>query len=280
MPAYLWVTELDNTQPNQVKIGATSAESAQNRVDAINANPATAGTAFSFPTQENAAFSATRSGLVITVVAKQPGAIGNTYGLTETEANFAWSGATASGGSDGTTTALTVGVEGAGAGQGLSYTRGSQVVTTPTAPAGGTSLYVSYYRLGADCIVGENSAIVSARAAIEHGTGRADALLTDSSNADPVAGLLELQAALSQFGELPDQLTLNSIYEAGLSPGQWLSLLIDNPEIIAQLYAGNWQIQDVKGVYMPGEGRFKFAVTLTSSTTADWLRVWTDMGKK
>ncbi len=242
--------------------------SLQNLVDAINANPATAGIGFSLPTQENSAFNAAvASANTLDITAKTPGAAGNTYTLSDMCVNFSWSGSHATGGSDGATTALTIGVSGSAAGSGLLYTRGSQVVLCATAPAGGTSLYVAYYRLGADYIALEDSALVAERAAIEHGTGKYEMVMTDTSNADPIAGSAEARQALTQFSVLPVSLNLTT-YKRGLRPGQFITLALVNPPNAATLVNGQWQVHSVNVSYMAGQNRMMYTITVTSDTIA------------
>jgi hypothetical protein len=61
---YTWVDELDNTQQNQILIGATPALCAQNLADAIDAEPFTGGVGYSLPTQENGLLTAWWQGVV------------------------------------------------------------------------------------------------------------------------------------------------------------------------------------------------------------------------
>ena len=284
MPAYLWVSALDNTTPNQVLIGATDTESYQNLIDAINANPATVGVAYSWPTQENAAMNADELVLsplstTITVRAKIPGTAGNSYGLSETTSNFTWAGSHPTGGTDDTTTPLTVGVLGAAAGSGLLYTRGSTAISTAVPVASGTWLQVSYYRLGAAFIVVEDTALIAARAAIEHGTGLYQQLMLDTANADPVAGTTEAQNALAEFRELPETLVL-ATYVYGYQVGQYITLALTNPLIAAPVVNGQWRVQALTATYMAGQGRFLYMLTLTSAAVASWQSFWEQFARQ
>lgn len=286
MPTYIYVAELDNTVPNQILIGATLADTVQNTVDAINAFPGTAGVAYSWPTAENAAFHADTPGSSpgspggenFTVRVKVPGTAGNGYGLSETSANFFWSGSHATGGTDGTTTPLTVGVLGSAAGSGLLYTRGSPNITTLDAPPSGKWLQVSYYRLGAAFVVIENSALVAARALIEHGPGLSQQLLSDTANSDYLSGVSEGQQALSEFSVLPESMVF-ATYEMGYKAGQFITLALTKPANLAALVNGQWQIQSVNATYIAGRRRFLFALTLISGASPTPLSFWEGLGQ-
>lgn len=239
---YTFVTALDNTQPFEVLIGATSAATAQNLVDAINANPATAGVLYSLPTIENPSCNADApSGSAFTLRVKIHGAAGNSApALSKICPNFSWSGATCSGGSDGTSTSLNLQ-------QDFLWLKGDQTVTCLNAVAGGTSLEVSYYRLGGDCVAVENTAQVQLRAVLEGGTGQYQQLLNDSSNTSYAAILQEAQQTLAQFSVLTSSFAFKT-YQIGLSPGDLLTLVLTNP---TSIYNGQWQIQRIDGAYVP-----------------------------
>lgn len=84
---------------NDVLIGGTAAASLQNLADAINADTATAGVAFSAATVANAAVFANQpSTTVLQVVARAGGTGGNAITSTETVAGWAWGGGTLAGG--------------------------------------------------------------------------------------------------------------------------------------------------------------------------------------
>lgn len=239
---YTFVAALDNTQPFEVLIGATAAATAQNLVDAINANPATAGVLYSLPTIENPSCNADApSGSAFTLRVKIHGAAGNSApALSKICPNFAWSGATCSGGSDGTSTSLNLQ-------QDFLWLKGDQTVTCLNAVAGGTSLEVSYYRLGGDCVAVENTAQVQLRAVLEGGTGQYQQLLNDSSNTSYAAILQEAQQTLAQFSVLTSSFAFKT-YQIGLSPGDLLTLVLTNP---TSIYNGQWQIQRIDGAYVP-----------------------------
>src|SRR5262249_35017953 len=95
---YTFVSSLDNTQFGQVLIGATSAATCQNLMDAINANASTRGTAFSLPTWECAQCNSVNiSGSSFTLQQKQAGT-GWVAQVSKTGSNFSWSGSITSGG--------------------------------------------------------------------------------------------------------------------------------------------------------------------------------------
>ena len=86
---------------NEVLIGATAAETAQNLADAINADPDAieAGTVGE-GTEPHPTVSATVNGAVVTVRADESGTGGNAIATTETSTVASWGGATLSGGTD------------------------------------------------------------------------------------------------------------------------------------------------------------------------------------
>lgn len=90
------------TTANDVKIGATLGESAQNLADAINADPdaITAGTVGP-GTVPNPVANATVAAGVVTIRANDPGTAGNAIATTETSATlFSFGGGTLTGGTD------------------------------------------------------------------------------------------------------------------------------------------------------------------------------------
>lgn len=87
--------------PDDVMIGATAAESAQNLADAINADPdAIEAETVGPDTEPHADVSATVAGAVVTIRSNDPGTEGNAITTTETSTVGSWGGATLSGGAE------------------------------------------------------------------------------------------------------------------------------------------------------------------------------------
>ena len=252
MPStYNWATTLDNTQPNQVLIGASATESCSNLADAINANPDTAGTAYSLPTQENSGVTASASGTTLTLTIKTPGSNGNAYDLTATGTGFSWSAATPSGGTDGTTTDLSTGVLGVDAGKQVFWTQGSRSISTATAPSASEYLYLVYYRLGSDVIAIENTSLVTLRAIAESSTGMHQQMTADTSQRSATAALVDLQRTLTAWSTIPAKFGF-AMDHAGYLPGQQMTVaLTDNPRGASTTLNGTWILQEIHGQFMP-----------------------------
>jgi len=130
---------------------------------------------------------------------------------------------------------------------------GYNVIRFNVAPAIGHDIYVSYYRLGADIIAVENTALVAARAAAEQGTGKYQQLAQDTSDINSSAGLLSAQQGLQLYGVLPIQIQIQT-YRPGLLPGQLLTIAFPTgPAWNAPAFLnGAWLIQQVDAQYTPG----------------------------
>ena len=184
-----------------------------------------------------------------------------------------------SSGADATSTlALNIGTD-------ITATRGSSSITLANAPAANHVLDVTYYRLGADFVRVEDSALVATRAAIEHGSGRYQAIMSDTANTDYWAVLAKAQNALAKYSVLPDVFTF-STYANGLAPGQWLTVAVVDPIGAGALLNGTWQLQSVRAQYMPaqagmspGSGCFLYQITATSSTMPGWISWWEQLAK-
>lgn len=181
----------------------------------------------------------------------------------------------------------------------VSVVRGSNLVTLATAPtalhiisqANGVTfgypqfLYIAYYRLGAEFRAVEDTALVAARAAIEHSTGRYQAVQSTGSGT-PAASLIQLQQILAQFAVLPDEVSLIT-YVDGIAPTRAVVIAITRPLLAAGLINGTWQVQSVRAQFMPlqngarqGNGCFLYSLVLTSTTQATWISFWENLAKR
>jgi hypothetical protein len=306
---YTFETTLDNAQYGQILIGATLAATVQNTVDALNAaapysgTPATKGKGLtvSLPTWENSqvnAISVTSTGF--TVTQKIPGS-GWIAGLTSTGTAFAWSAVTTSGGTSPQTAVgpnqpatldLAVYVVGtANTAPGLSYTPGSATVQLATPLNSGTNLTVEYTRTDGNVIEVENTALVTALAAISHGTGKYQQSTDQSStgliSTNAAAGLQFAQEILATFDITQQKFNLD-FFRPGILPGQVLTLSLNSP---LNVMDGSYLVLSVKGAmvyaypYMddpvaaPNAGHYRYTVELINvNLIGTDLAFWLGLG--
>lgn len=252
---YTFKSAIDNREWGQVLIGATAAACATNLVYALNASESHRGVEYSMPTWENSLLNADAPVAGVFTVRNKSAGQGYIAALSESATNFSWSAALTSGGSTTLgTEVLQVAVEGTSNTANLYYTPGSASVELASVPGGPSLpitapwyLQVEYTRLGADCIVVENTALVAERAAIEHGTGKYQQKTSDTNNTSAPTGLLAAQQALEAYSTLPVSFTFDT-YFPGLTPGQYLTInMSDLPVGIAALVNGDYVIQEVRG---------------------------------
>lgn len=116
------------TVANQVKIGATAADTANNLIAAINRDEAGSGTLYGSATVEHpAVYARLSASAVVEVVAKSGGTAGNAVATTDSGTGFSWAAATLAGGKQG------VGVKAAG----ITIVD----LVTPASPATGGKIY-------------------------------------------------------------------------------------------------------------------------------------------
>ena len=227
-------------------IASTLAQCSQNLVDAINAQDTYEGPplystpqmgkgyGFSYPTWENTLVSAdTPVSGVFTLRNKYAGK-GFVAALSASSSAFSWSAAQTSGGiTTFGTQSISVGPATAQV-QGLSYTPGSPVVTlfsplNATIGSGvATNLQVEYHRLDGDAIIVEDTSLVEARAAIEDGTGKYQALTSDTA-ANQGQGLTEANNGLSAYKIMPETLEFQT-FCPGFKINQLLAFGFNMPD--------------------------------------------------
>lgn len=298
---YTFKTQIDNREWGQVLIGTTAAACAQNLVYALNASESHRGIEYSMPTWENPLLNADAPAAGVFTVRNKSAGAGYIAALTESATNFAWSAALTSGGSTviGTET-LQVAVEGTSNTANLYYTPGAASVELASVPGGPSLpitapwyLQVEYTRLGADCIVVEDTALVQARAAIENGTGKYQQKLTQTSNTSAPTGLLAAQQALEAYSTLPISFSFQT-YFPGLMQGQYLTIsMSDRPVGIAALVNGDYVIQEVQGELVPVDGyldpdgmptganagHYRYTVTVINvGVIGSYLDFWAGLG--
>ncbi len=287
---YTFVSTLDNTLRNQILIATDPGDTCVNMFHAIMATPAWAGIKFSLPTWQNdvcnADFPEPIGINAIIVRVKNPGSGGNGVTLSASSANFSWtSGMT--GGADGTSldAALTPGLLNTGTmGVDLTYQRGSNIIDVNAPIPVGYSLSVAYYRLGADIIAVEDSALVALRAAAEHGTGLYCQLITDTQNADARSGYLEAYSALQTFKSLPSSFQF-SVDSAPWATGTLLTISITSPTGAPALLDGTWLVQEIQAAIVPGLemqpepfGHFRYTVTVINvAKIGDFVVFWKNL---
>jgi uncharacterized protein YjbI with pentapeptide repeats len=288
---YTWVANLvdyvgglaPNAQFGYVVLGADAAACAQNLSDAINRTDAVAGITFSLPTWENPLVNADEpSGGAVTVRNKPAGA-GYIAALSKSCANFTWSATQTSGG---TTLGGVSTFEFAAAGSastGGVYTQGSPVLGLDTNLTTNYSLQVQYFRVDGEFITCEDTYLLQQRALIEDGTGKYQALTSDSV-ATKYQGLLECQSALLAYDQVPTTFQFSTL-KPGLLVGQILTVDVTDPEGIPALVNGTWFIQELRAKmipaqpYMPGFGHYKYTVTcIDTAQIGSWIAFWEGLG--
>jgi len=259
---YTFVSELDNTQLFQVLIGANSAATAANLVDAINCNPATQGVKFSWPTWENNACNAIDlSGAAFTLVAKTPGTGGDNISVSSSASGFSWSDTITTGGFNGDTTPWQVIVPGGPGDNTVQNTPGTTEIVAKGAWFGpahaqhrrvipsGSYLVVTWRRLGADVITVEDTADVNARASSEHGTGMYHSTIDDGQLKDALTGYFEALATLQQYQHEPYSATV-STYRKFIKLGQQLTVNFSRPQWAKPaMNHSDWTVQEIAGSY-------------------------------
>lgn len=298
---YTFVAALDNREWGQVLIGANATECAENLVHALNATESERGLSYSMPTWENPLLNADAPVAGVFTVRNKSAGQGYIAALAESASNFSWSAALTAGGSTvlGTET-LQVAVEGTSNTANLYYTPGSASVELASVPGGPDlpidtpwSLQVEYTRLGGDCIVVENTALVQARAVLEHGTGKYQQKISDTNNTSAPTGLLAAQQALEAYSTLPVSFTFET-YFPGLTPGQYLTInMSDRPVGIAALVNGDYVIQEVNAKMVPvygyldpdgmptgaNAGHYRYTVTvINTGVIGSYLDFWAGLG--
>jgi hypothetical protein len=315
---YTFVNTMDNTQFGQVLIGANSTATCVNFVNAINvlSDDGTgpppnfyAGVTFSLPTWENSQCNAIyTSGTSFTLQQKAAGS-GWIAAISTTSSNFSWSGAVTSGGTspqgsvgpnEPATITIQVYQQGTStAAPGVAYTRGSAIITLATPLNSGTNLNFEYTRLGGDVIEVENTALVTALAAITHGTGKVQQLTDQSSTGliatSAAAGLQYAQELLAAY-EVPPNTMIAKTYIAGLYTGMTLPVGVANPALAGNYFLGtpaspkNWIIETIEAEFVEGidyysgtpylngalnYGHYLYTLTLYDQELIDsWIAFW------
>ncbi len=212
-----------------VAIGVDAATSCANLVAAIN-GAAGAGTLYgSAPLAPNPYVTASASGAVITVTPSVPGVLSAFFvGLNTTCSVFSWAAYNASTATDGSSVPQSfaeVSNPSAARAQWLYFAGGvtidQQIGETPL----GTDeiLVVTYHPIGFGFVTVQNSAEISARAAIEGGSGIYENLTQRLDLLTIEDGITAAQALLDSYDFIARTVTF-LIDHTGLRPGQILSL--------------------------------------------------------
>lgn len=271
---YEFVTALDNTLRNKILIGATADDTAVNAVLCIQGGIPFKGVKFSLPSWEHDTCNAdVPIGLTFTLRCKNPGEGGNDIALAATGTAFSWGAAATSGGAEGASNALRVGVVGAGdTGIDVFYQSGNGQFILSAPIEAGSVLGVTFYALGSDTIAVEDSALVALRKSVEHGSGRYDQQIVDTNNTDAISAYVQAVNALTAFKTLPKSFTF-SIDDAQLSPGQLLTISVLAPSGAPALLDGVWLVHEIRATLIPGMellpepyGHFRYTVTVIDVT--------------
>jgi len=263
-PPYTFKNTLDNTVSFQVKIGADAEETCANLVAAINAGPGS-GVKYSSPTWVNQQVSADpptgSPALSFVIRAKVLGSTGNSIALTESCANFAWTDATLTGGTDFTGQLLRSGPLGAGAFD-LNFEPGSDALQLQDPPRAGTSLVVTYRAAGSDkLVIGGGGSPTGTQFSVM----RATAKTLEGAVAQGVA-------ALAAFSQIPATVQFQ-IDIPGIQMGHKVVMNISTPGNSGALVNGNWFAKEVQGNLRPGwqklpepYGHFTYTITLVNNS--------------
>jgi hypothetical protein len=295
---YTFVAALDNTQFGQVLIGASAANTCQNLVDAINAVAALRTVEFSLPTWECSQCNAVNVvGSSFTLQQKAAGT-GWVAAMSTTSVAFSWSAPQTSGGTspqgslgpnEGATISLQVYVAGTStASPGLAYTPGSPDVTLATPLNPGSNLNVEYTRADGNIIEVEDTALVTALAAISHGTGKYQQI-TDAStqgliSTSSAAGLQLAQQALAAYSVTPQGFEFKT-FQPGLFPGMTLDVALTLPTGGTAVLNGNWVIEEVTAEFMLAKeyfgswGHYRYTIKMVDiSEIGSYLDFWEGLG--
>jgi hypothetical protein len=280
---YTWRSGINNLNAREILIGATAADCATNFCNAINNEwlngddtiAAPARSTYSWPTPTNAYCRAVNNGGgSITLKARDPGAAGNSIAVAEACSNFSWGASTLSGGTDGTTTQMTTGILNVDTDKDWYQFLDSIYNPFPAHyPATGEYLLVQYYPIGGDVVTVEDTPNVTARAAIEGGSGIYENLVDDSQNISWSSAFAEALGYQAAYGALLEQLTVQTD-RAGVVAG--MSQLFNLPSMgIASL---RYFIQQVDGNFLGGTGGFRYTITAISNTrVGTWLQFWAQL---
>lgn len=269
--AYTFKATLNNSVGNQIKIGATFAITGQNATDALNINPAAAGTGYSLPTQTNAYVTAKwNSGTgVITLTAVQDGALGNGIALSESTANFTWASGTLTGGATGSLDGISFGSSGGGTFAGnfqMTWTPGSTTVSMADAPAVGQTLIVQYVSTMS------NFSTVANDSATSLGIGSQYQVVAARNATEYGQVLQQANAILAGYSVIPGEYWFTSD-DAGYFTGDGIDVaLTQPPQLTVKVNGQPWIIQDVSASWIEGMefndepyGHFRITVHLVNT---------------
>lgn len=288
---YTWRTAVDNLAEWQIKIGATAGECAENMALCINdaagqVNGAGEGkgTAWSWPSYSHPTCEASASGSVCTVRYNQRGTDGNSVTVSEAMSNFSWASGTMSGGTNGTDTDQTIGLDGEDADWlwhptiATNYQSGFGLVRGPGRAALSGTEYVEFgYRpVDGDVIILQDDAAITARAAVEGGssTGRYANHLDDTGISDIGTAYAKGRALIDTYKNDAQVLEFQTD-EQGLQAGHLLTVDTAKPAV-----SGTWLIETIRANYVPrpprpDQGFFRYTVTAVDGTRiGSWLTTW------
>lgn len=256
---YTFAAALDNTQDAQVLIGLTSQATFQTLVDAINADPATRGVAYSTPTYANFSCiagqptgSPARTFQIVASAAGRGGFIGSAgngipVSATVTGACFGWSGSTLTGGMDSPASGQYV----------VNVQVGSAAVTVTPGMQTGDSAVITYYS--------------STAPTLTVGSGSIMRQSTLENFLSPAAALQMAQAILNTYGSDPSTIDYQSDIP-GLALCHYVTANILSPATAAPFWNGNWIVYSVQGTIVPGKellpephGHFRYTITMMNS---------------
>lgn len=266
---YTFVSALDNRVFAQVLLGATRDDTAQNFADAVNSVPAQSGVTFSTPTWPSSFVTSsapTGTPPVITVTAKDIGALGNAVITGATGTAFAW-----------TTSALTGGVDDLVlVGYDVSAAAGSTAVAVTPAMPTGVRAIIRYFTSGPQIAVGGPASDLGVQA-------RRSTVLKPITPAEAVQMANSILAA---YAIHPATASLTTD-KPGITYCQYVYVFITFPATAGAVLNGHWIVQEVQASYLKGMalrpepyGHFRYTLDLINSLeVAPFTNFWDNLAQ-
>ena len=294
---YTFRTTINNSVADEISLGVFSGGwpdltpysyyALSNLMSAINGNTSVAGTGYSTPTTASTTYIA--SGYSGSGVPNFDGIFTGQTGIhfllsaitTAPVSVYASNAArnqvvavqqAVTGATTGTDVELTVSASGTDRSD-VRYIPEQQRVALLTAPAAGTRLVILYYRLGADCVAVENSALVALRALLENGTGRYEQVYSDNTLASREAVLAKAQQILADNSELPEEFSFTTL-RPGLLPAEVLNVTVLSPSGAGTFLNGSWLIEEIQAAWDMNQPSFRYGIRVDSVPVPNYLKLW------
>jgi hypothetical protein len=159
--------------------------------------------------------------------------------------------------------AQTIGIKGIDTAKNCYWAKGDPVITWDVAPAGAAAIVIQYYGEYNIIVVREDGAAITARAAVEGGTGIVEHMADDASVTTQDDAMAICLAMLNEYGVIGEIYTCET-FDYGLEPGQEVTvtypaynlasanMLIESVDIVE--FAPGTPVYSIKAVYGPAQG--------------------------